>query len=95
MNQFTKSIPIIRTKEKLPSSSRSTWTASERQQKKNQETCHKRMTEKEVINKYVKDGDYLGFELYGRSLPDEPDARAGALRQEISASLARVLTSST
>jgi glutaconate CoA-transferase, subunit A len=37
----------------------------EHNRKKSKALIDKTMTEKEVIDKYVKDGDYLGFELYG------------------------------
>jgi acyl CoA:acetate/3-ketoacid CoA transferase alpha subunit len=65
MNQFTKSIPIISEGEASLIQPIDLDGFREHNRKKSKALIDKRMTEKEVIDKYVKDGDYLGFELYG------------------------------
>lgn len=65
MNQFTKSIPIISEGEATLIQPIDLDGFREHNRKKTKKLVDKRMTEKEVIDKYVKDGDYLGFELYG------------------------------
>ena len=64
MNQFTKAFRLL-AREKLPSSSPSTLMGFVSTTKKTKTLIDKTMTEKEVIDKFVKNGDYLGFELYG------------------------------
>jgi glutaconate CoA-transferase, subunit A len=65
MNQFTKSIPIISEGEASLIQPIDLDGFREHNRKKSKALIDKTMTEKEVIDKYVKDGDYLGFELYG------------------------------
>jgi acyl CoA:acetate/3-ketoacid CoA transferase alpha subunit len=65
MNQFTKSIPIISEGEASLIQPIDLDGFREHNRKKSKALIDKRMSEKEVIDKYVKDGDYLGFELYG------------------------------
>ena len=65
MNQFTKSIPIISEGEASLIQPIDLDGFREHNRKKTKALIDKRMTEKEVIDKYVKDGDYVGFELYG------------------------------